>query len=156
MHAVSRTLYRELLRAARRVRAQHSSEALLDIRCHDYVSSFALPESSSTHAHLASLAETAGIEEAVRAAFRQAPADIDLAFGALRTFGECSHWLEANRALHTLAASNAPAEAGACVIADALSGGPISGTTVGDVGARLGEFQASLGQDEASFGREHH
>ena len=109
--SLQRTLYRELLRAGRRIEActRPGNAARVSARLDNFVDGSMKGEDSP--------------RQRVRTAFRSpsGPESIDRAFAALRGAHQTMEWLEPNSKLHALAASAAPTEDGAVVIAETLA-----------------------------------
>ena len=134
--SVTRTLYRELLRSARRIEAltRQTNTARISAR----LQGFGDPYSEPT--------------ERVRRAFRMnrtSPTAADDAFAALRCANETLAWLEPNCRLHGLAERGAPTEEGALVISSLLrgsggGGGGDGGVTVRDEVSERAAMSAEL------------
>lgn len=116
---LTRTLYRELLRTARRVeRATRDHSTTLVAGSISQLKCSSCHTASFLSEHSKALTPTA----LVRGAFRlpSTPHDLDDAFTALRIGNETWSWLDVNDNLHRLHEEGASATDGACVIADAL------------------------------------
>lgn len=105
--SLTRTLYRELLRAGRRIEALTRPANAARVR-----------------SKLQAFAGDAAPRDGVRAGFRApSPTAADDAFAALRCAHQTLAWLEPNARLHHLAAARAPTEEGAMVISSVLHTG---------------------------------
>jgi regulator of sirC expression with transglutaminase-like and TPR domain len=118
MLGAERIVFRELMRACRRVeRAMPSTPAALlvgstTLRFLSDHAPHALPEAPP---------EVVLPSAAVRACFRgESVVSLDTGFSALRALGAMSTWIEYSSRLHSQITENAPVEAGALTIAEAI------------------------------------